>query len=149
MGIFLAEFNVFMQKQCSFFLDTSGVTAKLPAGTQHSVTGDYNGNGVVANSSAYSLRRHFSAIFMLKFPCDLTVADAASIGDAAENIPDIPAKDTAFRGEAEEGNIRSISGKVIIQPLMSLYYNISGFICRFSANKLFWKMLLDTKPYSA
>ena len=66
--------DTLVQKQRGFPLDTSGISAKLSTGTQYSVAWDYNGNGIVTDSTADSLCGHSSAVFTLKLPGNLTVA---------------------------------------------------------------------------
>lgn len=50
------EIRVFQQKQGLLSFHAAGVTCQTAVRADHPVTGDENGNGVVAHGTAYSLR---------------------------------------------------------------------------------------------
>ncbi len=101
-----------MPQQPNLSRDPAGIAGEFSAGSQNSVAGNDNGNGIAAHSSSNGLgsagiAQHFR---------DLSVGYGVGVGDIHKNAPYLSLKVCAFRFQGKLGGAEKITGKIPVQP---------------------------------
>ena len=106
-----------MRQEPDLPVNPSGVARQTSGGADDPVTGDNDGNRIMAHRAADSLRGHcFPAVQGGDFPGDFSVGRHCSVGNPAENLPYRLSEFTSRRIKLQLRYPGSFSRKIAIKP---------------------------------